>query len=498
MRSYNLGASVPEGAIYKDVVVIGNGPSGIMLSYILAGNWPYYTGRPHPDEMLTARLKGIPAGRSLLEEDLNFLSQGLEGRSNNPMSLLSDMLMHPYADVGLDLPSLLEWRHHPEHQVDHIVLGKGPPGGAWQVMDANILTISLGSWMQLPGVDYRLWEAVDSGSEVLSSRNCRASVRSVARYYSDYVKTRRIGRFFRNKTVVTAVRPMDTALTQCRNSIDPETGVQIHQPEARWQVEGYDSTTHIPFTYVCNRVVLATGANDIPNRLGIPGELDNTDYVIHDLATLEKCLDRLVEEEGIDREGSPCEAQCDPILVVGAGLSAADAVIAARFRSLPIIHVFRSKSPQFNGRQLPEEMYPEYHKVHQMMNDRSASYPHYTAMPEHNLVEICPDKKVRLQGPDGKISVHQVSVITILIGSRQDLSILPSNLNLASDPTRPVDCRSNPVLVDPFSYAAVRAPAGMHVVGPLAGDNFVRFLQGGAIAVASNIHKDKSKRETVL
>jgi hypothetical protein len=47
---------------------------------------------------------------------------------------------------------------------------------------------------------------------------------------------------------------------------------------------------------------------------------------------------------------------------VGAGLSAADAVLAARFRSLPIMHVFRKKAGTL-GKQLPENMYPEYHKV---------------------------------------------------------------------------------------------------------------------------------------
>jgi hypothetical protein len=60
--------------------------------------------------------------------------QGLEGRSNNPVSLLMDTLNHPCADLGLELPSLLEWHHHPGCQVDHIVIGKGPPGGSWQVM----------------------------------------------------------------------------------------------------------------------------------------------------------------------------------------------------------------------------------------------------------------------------------------------------------------------------------------------------------------------------
>ncbi len=37
--------------------VAGNGPSGISLSYLLAGNWPYYTGEIHPNEYLQLRLQ---------------------------------------------------------------------------------------------------------------------------------------------------------------------------------------------------------------------------------------------------------------------------------------------------------------------------------------------------------------------------------------------------------------------------------------------------------
>ena len=59
--------------------------------------------------------------------------QGLEGRSNNPVSLLLDALQKPEADLGLELPSLLEWRQVEEGKVDHIVLGRGKPGGIWQV-----------------------------------------------------------------------------------------------------------------------------------------------------------------------------------------------------------------------------------------------------------------------------------------------------------------------------------------------------------------------------
>ena len=59
--------------------------------------------------------------------------QGLEGRSNNPVSVLFDTLNHPGADFGADGRSTVSWLHRPDQAVDHVVLGRGPPGGVWQV-----------------------------------------------------------------------------------------------------------------------------------------------------------------------------------------------------------------------------------------------------------------------------------------------------------------------------------------------------------------------------
>lgn len=185
----------------------GNGPSGICLSYMLAGNWPYYTGEPHPgDEMLTARLhfstrtgneecyndndndnendlveeredigdrwerendgrlgRSVCAaksqqGRGLARSTrckLECLSSGLEGRvGGRPLALLMDQLQHPCVDAGLDVPSLLTWKsveQHPEHKViDHVVLGKDEPGGSWQVtnnIDYDLSTSALARYI---------------------------------------------------------------------------------------------------------------------------------------------------------------------------------------------------------------------------------------------------------------------------------------------------------------------------------------------------------------
>ena len=61
------------------------------MSYFLAGNWPYWKPElieSHPDELLKARLTFLDSSKSLVEHDLYALTQGLEGRTTNPISLL--------------------------------------------------------------------------------------------------------------------------------------------------------------------------------------------------------------------------------------------------------------------------------------------------------------------------------------------------------------------------------------------------------------------------
>lgn len=179
---------------FINLIITGNGPSGICLSYMLAGNWPYYTGEPHPvDDMLTARLR-YSATKSLNEDcddagndvntdattnnrrkscksgktqgvglarstryKLESLSSGIEGRGGGrPLALLMDQLHHPSVDTGMDVASLLYWRsadEHPDHKVvDHVVLGKGQPGGAWQVSGANVMVHFVKRWFLLCGM----------------------------------------------------------------------------------------------------------------------------------------------------------------------------------------------------------------------------------------------------------------------------------------------------------------------------------------------------------
>lgn len=50
------------------------------------------------------------------------------------------------------------------------------------------------------------------------------------------------------------------------------------------------------------------------------------------------------------------------MLIVGAGLSAADAVTMCRASGINVIHVYRNRSVGLD-KMLPETVYPEYHEV---------------------------------------------------------------------------------------------------------------------------------------
>lgn len=731
---------INKDTIYKDVVIIGNGPSGISLSYMLAGNWPYWSPdktQKHPDELLRARLNYYDSQKSLVEHDLFSLADGLEGRSTNPVSLLLDSLQHPCADLGMELPCMVEYKYHPEKEIDHLVLGRGPPGGSWHRMDPNLRTLSLAAWMSLPGLPYAEWEkhhppTVDSndqsdgsplsnnhpylppvGSEegvkilksnnhhgasinrnrkiligssnVSSNRNfndscdrcselnrqqqpqhkvslmcnrcrnnnnallenqnknrqqnsiayeerngkvniklcpprrnlslkrqlskeveTRALISRVAQYYESYVEEMQLGKYFMNDTIVTTVLPLDFSAVS--------GPVPEKLRNGRWIVSGFDRISNKQFTVVCQNLVMANGASDLANRLGVKGEGLEMPWVKYELPHLERALEKYDDD---------ARSHLKPVLIVGAGLSAADAVTICRSSGIPVIHVYRNRTAGLD-KMLPGNVYPEYHEVHKMMKDSSRKYELYTPLPEHTIVDLSQSTS---NGPNGshRVTVQhlktgerrevEVSFCAILIGSRPDLRFVdglakgssqqnchengfsnkhtgigeaetiicdsrplqpvaiwsiteqllasrlgrklfwlknicakcrhlnvcdrgrykfyqqagtgpvetktPVNCNhhhsimgkscectlptaaivsdhqanaaglgLGEDPTKPIDCKSNPIDVDKYTNVVLRSPyKGLYAMGPLVGDNFVRFIPGGALSITSALHK---------
>lgn len=527
---------------------MGNGPSAIALSYLLHGHRPYYNGNPHSDSLLVSRLHGSKA--SIVDQDLEFLSEGLEGRSPNPVALLWDALTHPDADLGAESSSLLKWKYEPDKAIPHLVLGKMKPGGSWQRMEGNMQTLSQSTWMEMPDRPFRQWLA-DRGRK----QDYRATVGDVCDYYEEYVTSAGLKEHFMDYHVVTSVQKV----FHMQNGADCESGevepcCQNIQQNHRflWEVRGYrivnstsdedrsdfasssSSVSHKEgsdinngemessseggscsrssscsdltgnfedlflsgdreeFCYLAANVILATGTYDIPNRLGVPGETSSS--VIHSLCAFEKRLS----------VGDMAE-NAEPVCVVGAGLSAADAILMAMEAGVPVIHVFRCgpQDPNLIFRRLPQSMYPEYHRVAQLMRGE-VQHELYTPYPRHRIVEINHQMVLlkpstpspRTPSPpatDNSIISLEVACTVIMIGSRPDLSFLPGEgRNLGLVPKWPIDNKHNPIDVDQFSYQSSHEH-GLFAMGPLIGDNFVRFGIGGALGITSHLTQKSQK-----
>ncbi|XP_047386065.1 oxidative stress-induced growth inhibitor 1 [Sciurus carolinensis] len=450
------------------VIIIGNGPSGICLSYLLSGHTPYV--RPdavHPHPLLQRKLAEAP-GVSILDQDLDYLSEGLEGRCQSPVALLFDALLRPDTDFGGNVDSVLTWKHQKERAIPHVVLGRNLPGGAWHSIEGSMVTLSQGQWMGLPDLQVKDWMQ----RKRRGLRNSRATAGDIAHYYRDYVTKKGLSHNFVSGAVVTAV----------------EWGGP--EPSPLFQVSGFLTTKdqgQQPFSLWARNVVLATGTFDSPARLGIPGEA--LPFVHHELSALEAAT----------RMGAVSPAS-DPVLIVGAGLSAADAVLYARHYNIPVIHAFRRPvdDPGLVFNQLPKMLYPEYHKVQQMMREQSVlspgPYQGYRSLPEHQPLLFKEDGQAVFRDPQGGQQVFGVSLVLVLIGSHPDLSFLPgAGADLAVDPEQPLSAKRNPIDVDPFTYQSTHQE-GLYAVGPLAGDNFVRFVQGGALAVASSLLRKEIRK----
>uniref|UniRef100_A0A3B3ZGR7 Oxidative stress-induced growth inhibitor 1 n=1 Tax=Periophthalmus magnuspinnatus TaxID=409849 RepID=A0A3B3ZGR7_9GOBI len=459
--------------VVMGICFLGNGPSGICLSYLLSGHTPYVSqDAAHPNPLLQHKLREQP-DLSLLEQDLEYLCEGLEGRSSNPVAVLFDSLLLPDSDFGLEHSSPLIWRYEPERAIPHLVLGRGPPGGAWHAMEGSMLTLSLANWMELPGLKLKDWLR----EKRRNVRNDRATPAEIALYYQHYVSQKSLEQNFACGTTVTEV-----------------TRVHGDGDEPCWRVtgvqrrEGEELGEEVPFSILARNVVLATGTHDIPARLRVDGE--SLPFVCHSFWELEAAISR-----------GELDELSEPVLVVGAGLTAADAVLATRHLSAPVYHAFRRSvtDPGLIFNQLPKLLYPEYHKVHQMMTQQqygsptssssSSSYPNYLSFPKHRVVKFLPNKKCILESDLGQKTAIQVSKALVLIGSHPNLSFLPDHgRSLGVYRNEPISCRRNPIDVDPFTNRVTEAP-GMYAMGPLVGENFVRFLKGGALAIVSDLHK---------
>ena len=471
-----------------DTVIVGNGPSALILSYILHGNIPYYNASiPHPDPILHAKLLNSPC---LLDIDvpdftahfsasrLSYSTQAL------PVNVLLDTLIRPLADTEPGAhASRVTWKFESDRAVDHVVLGNtAQAGGQWAdnpvAASWDIGALSYAEMLSLPM--YTFQDHFAKMSKAFSAEFHRPTRREVAEYFAAYPKAAGIEASFRY-----SVNVSDVARTS----------------------RGFFIGSHGIY---CKHLVLASGVftHLIPAR-----------PQLQPLFHLEKT----------------CEQPEAALLVVGSGFTAADTIITnmSTHPDQRIIHIFK-----WDPEERPSPLkachpraYPEYAGIYRLMKvaalsaantDRSVMSPlrkaranrffdpstwqqTYEGFPNTRIVEViqADDRRrgcatVVLEDSSGRRCERLVSDLKYHIGRRGSLDYLANDLQeeiCTRDQLPRPNCNlaslTGPSLRSKAEKSLEVAP-NVFITGSLTGDSLVRFAFGGCVFTAREIMKRRA------
>lgn len=106
----------------------------------------------------------------------------------------------------------------------------------------------------------------------------------------------------------------------------------------------------------------------------------------------------------------------------------------------------------------------------------------------NSISSNCDNPLIDCKDPEKKICIATEHK-SLIVAQPLPPSPTPSlPLGLGEDPTKPVDCKTNPIAVDKYTNEVLNVPInGLYAMGPLVGDNFIRFIPGGALAITSSL-----------
>ncbi|KAA8917195.1 hypothetical protein TRICI_000646 [Trichomonascus ciferrii] len=495
-----------------EVAIIGNGPSGIFLSYILSGHNPYYDSEvhgPHPDSTLDQLLnKYVYRGAgspSLLDavsdtELLDYVSSRYASFYSSNMlavDLLVDTLVAAdeteFASNSACKKSRILWKQC--KQVSHKVLGNSPhAGGQWTNINETDgpedMSLSYAEMLSLP--EYSYSEFFEEKYHTRLKDYSRPTRRDVSDYYAEYPKRVGIESNFMFNVTVTCV---DEAKDNCSS----------------FNVTYVNHKTGTTTSLRASNVVLASGVSDRPNYKHSSASQDfgqlakiissaddkhflNTHTVVPPLAT------------------PPCEDPCThgpcSTLIIGSGVSAAEAINKCQ-KGSSVIHIFKwdPKNNPCPLRRYPKELYPEYASVYNLIvkTVREAKAKKHCTMTEQEdnrdyeglvnakVIEITPDGMVDIELENGDIIHRRVSKIKLRTGRSGCLDyVCPRVLNHINE-----DAGDNEYLshitkntirdeLDGFS-SNLKITDKVYAIGSLSGDTLVRFMLGGCMLVAQQL-----------
>ncbi|KAJ5764782.1 hypothetical protein N7520_004341 [Penicillium odoratum] len=448
-----------------DTVIVGNGPSAMILSYILHGYIPFYSSDPpHPDPLLDAKLKIAP---NLLNVNVDVLTAHFAASRLSystqalPVNVLLDTLVRPSLDIEESgNTSNVEWRYMPEKAVSHVIFGKSSdPGGQWTEhphgASWDIQTLSYAAMLSLPGYSFAEHHKQQTGQDLAPFT--RPTRHEIAEYFRLYPAAVNIDEAFR-----------------CGEEL---SGISR-------TANGFYIKSH---NLHCKQLVLASG-------------------IFTEILPPDSALQPLLQTQITPPV---------PLLVIGSGFSAADAIISAA-PDQKIIHVFKW-APEDRPSPLRgchQHAYPEYAGIYRLMKkaalagatNQRPKYRRGTSTVflgsrswddvyegicnvEITAVEVEDGlAQVTFRRTDGSTFTRSVRGLVYAAGRRGTLAYLDDELRSAVLGHN--DSDNTTVSAQTLRAKAIEdlevAP-GVHIIGSLTGDSLVRFAYGGCVYTAGRL-----------
>jgi len=450
-----------------NTLIVGNGPSALILSYILHGNIPYYDPSiPHPDPILHGILSESPCLLNVNLKDLtaHFSASRLSYSTQAlPINVLLDTLVRPLADTDPgEHQSCVRWVKEPGRKIQHSVLGNSTQaGGQWAdnpvAASWDIGALSYAEMLSLPGYTFEDHYHMAHHGKPLPDFH-RPTRREVADYLAKYPE-----------------------MVGISDSV--YTGVEVNSIQRT--KSGFYLGSH---GITCKTLVLATGtfSNLIPPRpLLLP---------LKDLPPK--------NEEG-------------PLLVIGSGFTAADVIISAP-PNRKIIHIFKWDPDNHPSplRACHPSAYPEYASVYKRMKLAAQqnlgasvvsplrfkkSNPFFDTRDRENVYEGFPNTYIKdvsigddtatpvLETGSGEETRREVSNMEYVIGRRGSLDYLDPHLRLEVLGTGGSKIMVSGRALRPKVEETVEVAPHVMAIGSLTGDSLIRFAYGGCAAAAQVI-----------
>lgn len=464
----------------------GNGPSALILSYILHGNIPWYDSTtPHPDHLLHDKLVSL-SDHDLLNVDIDALTDHFTASRFSystqalPINVLLDTLIRPLGETeDAQKTTCVKWAHDTSRTVPHLIFGNNASaGGQWEdnPVDASweIGTLSYAGMISLPGYSFDQHYMRRNGSPMPTY--LRPSRSAVADYLASYPDQVGISNSIRNGQVVSQIA---------------RVGDMFHIGSHK---------------ILCKRLILASG---------VFSELIAPPPLLEPLAQLSVM--------GV----CPNQEFIHPILVIGSGFSAADVIISSSARQ-KIVHVFKwapSTSPS-PLRACHQQAYPEYAGVYRRMKaaallqsprrdkrpkprhthsefDQSRDWAStYEGIPNARIIHVEPNADGRAAMVSFQIGSEppfqrQVSSLAYVVGRRGSLKYLnPSLLRevlpcVTSNPSADLGVsKTSTVSAHSLREKAnedLEMAPNVFITGSLTGDSLIRFAFGGCAYAAGKI-----------